>query len=618
MPSDFRERLKRDILICDGAMGTMLYAKGIFINRCFEELNLSRANLVEETHAEYVKAGADIIETNTFGANRIKLEPHGLADKLKEINRRGIEIARDAAGERTYVAGAIGPLGQPIEPYGEITADQAREVFKEHTEALLEAKPDLIMLETFDSLAEVLIAVEVVKSLTDLTVIAQLTLEPDGRTAHGEMPEGIIRALEKSGVDVGGLNHSAGPKQLHEAVESMRAVSKLPIIAQPNAGLPKTVDNRAIYMCTPEYMAEFAKRMIQSGANIIGGCCGTDPAHIKAVTAAVRAIQPRIGGRLEVAEESIKDITPDGIVPVPREQKSRLARSLADGKFVVSIEIDPPQGTDITKVMEAAQGIHAAGIDAINIADGPRASARMNPISMARIFEKEVGVETIVHYCCRDRNILGMQADLLGANALGQKNILLITGDPPKLGDYPDATAVYDVDAIGLTRIATKLNHGLDLAGNPIGAPTAFHIGVGANPGAIDIDLEVERYAAKVAAGAEYVLTQPAYRAELFFNFLEKIKDIPKIPILVGLLPLASYRNAEFLHKEVPGMQIPDQIRERMRKVGGGPEGRSEGIKIAREALKELAPFVQGCYIMPPFNRYKTALEILEVLGSDK
>ena len=607
---NFREELTERILLCDGAMGTMLYQKGIFINRCFDELNLSAPDMVRDVHKAYIQAGADVIETNTFGANSFKLIFHGFESRLREINLKGALIAREAAGKGTYVAGAIGPLGVPIEPIGKLAYEEAREAFKLQIEPLLEGGVDLFILETFSRLEELEQAILAVRELCDLPIVAQMTITDDGNTPLGDTPETIVHKLGPYHLDAIGLNCSVGPQIMLESIKKMSSLTKHPLSAQPNAGFPKLVDGRYIYLCSSDYMSKFSKRFIQSGVRVLGGCCGTTPEHIKAIKTVVRVLQP---ARLFVASEKDPKKEPATVKPVPLTEKTPLSRKLAEGRFVTAVEIDPPKGVDLTKVMDGARMLHRAGVDAINIADGPRASARMSPMALGKIFKDQLGVETIVHYCCRDRNLLGMQADLIGAHALNLRNILLITGDPPKMGDYPSATAVFDVDAIGLCQIASRLNRGMDLAGNPIGAPTALHIGVGANPGAVNIDEELKRFYYKVEAGAEYVMTQPVYDLALFEKFLDRIRDV-KVPILVGILPLASAKNAEFLHNEVPGMSIPESIRKRMHAAGNGEAGRAEGIKIAQEALLACSTSVQGAYVMPPFNRFEMALRVLEVL----
>jgi homocysteine S-methyltransferase len=606
----FLDRLAQRVLICDGAVGTMLYNKGVYINQNFEALNLSKPNLVAEVHAEYVKAGADIIETNTFGANRLKLAAAGLADKVEAINREGARLAREAAGDSAFVAGSIGPSGEARWRGTAIERERLFEVFREQAAALAHGGVDLFIIETFADLEELLVAAEAARSASDLPIVAQARFADGEKTDLGYTIEEVVGALDRAPVEVVGLNCGIGPATALDVLERMCALTGKPVSVQPNAGLPQDVDNRAIYLSTPEYMAVYAGRMIQKGAAVVGGCCGTTPAHIRQIRAQAKALQP--GTTIQVA---LLDEMKSGSVrrPEPAQTPSRLAAKLRAGRFVVSVEIDPPQGSDPTRTLEAARALCGTRVDAINIADGPRASARMSPLALALRVRDQLGIEPIIHYCCRDRNILGMQADLLGANSLGLCNVLAITGDPPRLGNYPDAAAVFDVDSIGLVRIVRKLNGGTDLAGNPIGPPTVFFVGVGANPGAIDLDNEIFRLEQKVAAGAEYVLTQPVYDVRLFDQFVRRIEHL-RTPVLVGILPLMSSRNAEFLHKEIPGMQIPDSIRERMRQVGSGPAARAEGLAIAREALRECAPMCRGVYVMPPFNRADLALEVLAVL----
>lgn len=608
MEKSFLERLREDeILVCDGAMGTMLYSKGIYIDRCFDQLNLSDADLVRDIHRGYLESWADIIETNTFGANWFKLQPHGLEKKLFEINFQGVKIAREAAGNKAFVAGSIGPLGRPVEPIGHISVKEARKAFSHQAEALSEGGVDLFILETFNDLNEIYQAILAVKETCDLPVIAQMVFTDEMKTPYGVNPAHVVRKLEEWEADVAGINCSAGPESVWEAIKKMAAVSRIPLSAQPNAGFPHLVQGRLIYLASPEYFAEYAKRFIQTGVRIVGGCCGTTPAHIRAIKAAVRALKPmrRVVQVQTVREEKIPQ-------PEKAEEKSELAKKLCQ-KFVVSIEMSPPRGPDFSKVVEGAGRIKAAGADAVNIPDGPRASARMSPLVLASIVESKVGIETILHYTCRDRNILGMQSDLLGIHALGLRNLLIITGDPPKLGDYPTATAVFDVDSIGLVHIAKNLNGGSDLAGNPIGAATSFHIGVGANPGAINFEEEISRLKQKIEAGGEYILTQPVFDIRLLEKLLNRIREY-RIHVMAGILPLASYRNAEFLNNEVPGMSIPEAILGRMRKAGSSEEAQKIGIAIAREVLEQVKSMVQGVYLMPPFGRVETALEVIAAL----
>src|SRR5262245_35219361 len=614
----FQELLTSDrILVVDGAMGTMLYAKGIYINRCYDELNLSNPDLVREIHTEYIRAGADIIETNTFGATAHKLQQYGLEGSLHEINALAAKIAREAAGDRAYVAGAIGPLGLRIEPYGPTSFDEAREMFKAQAAGLLAGGVDLFCLETFSDVSEIRQAISAVRELCDLPIIAQMTIMTDGNTMFGTTPELFSERLDEWGADVIGLNCGVGPAIILSALEKMREMTKKKLSAQPNAGLPRDVQGRQFYMCSPEYMSKFAKRFIQSGAKFIGGCCGTTPAHIKLITDAVRAASPRAQRLVMTAGSAahVDEITPEDIKVVPPEERSRWGRKIALGEFVTSVEVLPPKGVDSKKTLDSIRLLKAAGVDGVNIPDGARAQSRMSAMATAVLVEQQIGIEAVLHYCCRDRNLLGMMSDLLGAAALGLRNLLLITGDPPKMGPYPDATAVFDIDAIGLTNMVNKLNHGLDLGNNPIGEPTAFCIGVGVNPGAINIDEEIKRFEWKVEAGAQYAITQPVFDTGQLRDFLKRIEHV-RIPIIAGIWPLVSYRNAEFLHNEVPGVRVTPSIMDRMRAASNVSKeaGREEGLKIARESLLEVRDEIQGVQVSAPFGNVKYALEVFQVL----
>ncbi len=612
---DFRERIRGHVVVGDGAMGTLIYSRGIFINQCYDALNLTRPHMIKQIHREYLIAGAEVLETNTFGANEIKLGGFGLAEKVFEINRQGASLAREVVGNKAFVAGSIGPLGKPLAPLGSISHDAALRFFKHQAEGLIEGGIDIFMLETFSDVVEIKIAIQAVRTLSQIPIVAQMTLQEDLKTVYGVSPETIAQELSGEEIDVIGLNCSVGPAIMLECVQRMRGMTTLPLSAQPNAGLPRQVENRLMYLATPEYLAEYAKRFIQNGVSLVGACCGSTPDHISAIKSAVKALQPetRVGIALGKAVEEVPKRAKSPEVQEKQAEESHLAKKIRDGIFVVSVEIDPPWGINPYPALAAAAQVKERGIDAINIADGPRASARMSPLALALLIQKTSNIEIILHYCCRDRNILGMQSDLLGAHALGLRNLLLITGDPPKLGNYPFATAVFDVDSIGLVRIASNLNQGKDLIGNPLQESTNFLIGVGANPGAIDLDTELRRFDEKVKNGAQYCLTQPVFDLRLFEEFLKRIEAF-KIPILVGILPLYSFRNAEFLHNEVPGMQIPDSIRERMRQAESPEKARQEGVAIAQEALKELAPMSQGAYLMPPFGKVELALQVLEVL----
>lgn len=615
---NFRELLDSDgIYVFDGAVGTRLYDKGVYINRSYDELNLTNPDLVREVHEEYVNAGAHIIETNTFGATRHKLQPYGLEGRLRDINVGAVKIAREAAGEKVFVAGAIGPLGLRIEPYGPTSFDEAKEMFKEQAEALLEGGVDLFVLETFSELPVIEQAIRAVRELCDLPIVAQMAIQMDGKTTFGTTPEAFTAKLDALDVDVIGLNCGMGPNHLLNALEKMHPLTSKKLSAQPNAGLPRDVQGRQFYMGSPEYMAEFARRFVQVGAKFVGGCCGTTPTHIKLIADGIRSISPRVTAKAVLKNEpvTISELKPDDVQVVPAEDRSRWSAKIARGEFVTSVEVLPPKGCDAQKTLDSIRLLKDAGVDGVNIPDGPRAQTRMSAQATAVLVEREIGIEAVLHYCCRDRNLLGMMSDLLGAAALGLHNLLIITGDPPKMGPYPDATAVFDIDAIGLTNMVNKLNHGLDLGNNPIGQPTAFSIGVGVNPGAVNMEEEIKRFEWKVEAGAEYAITQPVFDTAQLKRFLDMISHV-RIPIVAGIWPLVSFRNAEFLHNEVPGVQVTPEILERMRVASdnGKEEAREEGITIARESLLEVRDVIQGVQVSAPFGNVKYALQVFEVL----
>ena len=603
------ERLNDGVLVCDGAMGTMLYGRGVFLNRCFDELNLSSPDLVRSVHEEYIEAGAEVVETNTFGAHRFKLGPHGLDAQVRKINREGARVAREAAVGRALVAGSMGPVGKPLEPLGSISLADAVAAYREQAEGLAEGGVDFFLLETMASLDQARAALEAVRAVSDKPVAVSLTFGDEGTTAYGETPEAVVGALEALGVPVIGANCSQGPAAMLETVKRMAAAAtSARLLAMPNAGAPAFVDGRYVYLCTPEYMASYARRFIAAGVSVVGGCCGTTPAHIRNLVRSVKMLQP---SREEV-EVRVVTRPREAPAPVPRAEKSGLARKLGR-KFVISVELDPPRGADPGVVLERAHYCKEHEVDTINVADGPRASARMSAQSLCLLMQDKVGIDTILHYTCRDRNLLGIQSDLLGAYALGLRNILAITGDPPKLGDYPDATAVYDVDSIGLIRIMDHLNHGCDLAGNLIGPALGIHVGCGADPSKPDMEKEVARLEKKIAAGAEYVMTQPVYDPRTLERFFGMIRHL-EVPVLVGILPLYSYKNAEFLHNEVPGMIIPADIRERMQRAGSGEKAQAEGVAIAQEATLAARELGDGVYIMPPFNKVELAVRVIDAL----
>ncbi len=609
--SGLLERIAQGALVGDGAMGTMLYSKGIYINRCFDELNLVAPDVVREVHRAYVAAGADFVETNTFGANAFKLEPHGLSDELERINVEGARLARAEAGGEVLVAGSIGPLGVPLEPLGRLAFEEARDAFRRQAQALAEGGVDFFIIETIRRLEEMREAIRAVRDVGDHPVIALMSVADADQSALGDSPDKIAAGLDEWGADVVGLNCSVGPQPMLNAIERMASVTERPLCVMPNAGMPRLVEGRYMYLSSPEYFGKYAQRFLRTGVRVIGGCCGTTPEHVRAIRSAVRSV--RVESRVFVREPLPARLSGETASPVAREEKSSLAAKLAAGQFVCSVEISPPKSPDPTKALDRIARLHAAGVDAINIPDGPRASARMSSSALAVLATRDVGIEVILHYCCRDRNLLGMQSDLLGAGALGIRNVLIVTGDPPKLGDYPDATAVFDVDSIGLMQIANRLNHGQDLVGNPIDRPTALHLGVGANPAAMNLDEEIRRFEYKVEAGAEFVMTQPVYDPAVFERFVRRTEHC-RIPILVGILPLRSYRNAEFLTNEVPGMAVPEPILQRMADAESDDHGREVGVEVAKEVLQEAIPMSHGVYVMPPFGSVKAALQVLDAI----
>jgi methionine synthase I (cobalamin-dependent)/5,10-methylenetetrahydrofolate reductase len=593
--------------VFDGAMGTMLYERGVFVNVCYDELNLRQPDLVAAIHREYVSAGAEILETNTFGANPRKLAQYGLAPDTERINRAAAELARKAAAGRAAVVGAIGPLGLRIEPFGETSREEAQADFARQAQGLLDGGVDGFILETFSDVEELRAAFAAVRSLSDLPIIAQMTVGTDGRTHYGTAPSTFGPLLEAMGADVVGVNCSVGPHGVLEAVEQLATGVTVPISAQPNAGLPRDVGDRKIYMASPEYMGEYARRIVEAGARFVGGCCGTTPAHIKAVAGFVRSVAPR-----HAAAEPVGDRPAAGVDPVPLAERSRYGAKLARGEFITTVEIVPPKGVDPAPMFEQCRALQAAGVDAVNIPDGPRAQSRMGALLAGLMVERDVGIETVVHYACRDRNLLGMLSDLLGAAAAGLRNLLLITGDPPKMGPYPDATAVFDIDAIGLTNLVARLNRGLDPGNNPIGPPTRFVIGVGVNPTAPDLDRELRRLHWKVEAGAEFAITQPVFDLNQLDRFLKQVERF-RLPIIGGIWPLVSLRNAEFLANEVPGVTVPDQVLHRMRRAseGGREAALAEGVRIAREMLAEVRTRLSGAQVSAPLGRVPVALEVL-------
>ena len=594
-------------------MGTLLFERGIAFERCFDELNLTEPGLIEGIHREYLSAGAELIETNTFGANAVRLARHGLEGKARVIARQGVKLARNAreiVGTAGFVAGSMGPLGRHLEPFGPVLRAEAEAAFRAQAEGLLEGGVDAFVLETFQDLNEILVAMRMVRAVTtDLPILALMTFGLDGKTRYGHAPALVARALRQAGADVIGVNCGVGPQPALEVLEDLiNAAEGTPVAVMPNAGLPQFVEGRYVYLSSPEYFAEFAARAVALGARLVGGCCGTTPAH-------VRAMRERLASHLPAeilpkgAEIRVIDRAPLEVTPAEAEEPSLLRKMKS--KFVVSVEVDPPRGINTQKVIAGARLMAARGVDCINIADSPMARIRMSALSLAYQFHAMLPeTEIILHYTTRDRNLMGLQSDLMGAHAVGLRNILCLTGDPPSLGDYPNMTAVYDTDSVGLVGIVRKMNQGVDDAGTSIGAPTNFAIGCAVNPTAEDLDRELEHFRHKLEAGAQFVMTQPVYEVACWENFLQKLGGMPSIPLLIGILPLQSFRHAEFLHNEVPGITVPDWIRQRMHDAGN--EGQKVGVELARELLRQCRSHANGVYLMPSFGRYENCLDVLD------
>ncbi len=605
------ERLKQGIVIGDGAMGTVLYERGAFLNTCFEELNLTRPDLVAEIHKDYVSAGADFIESNTFGANAFKLMRFGLAERADEIITAAVTLARRAAAETAFVAGAMGPLGIDLPEVPQTKRDAALKAFAEQAGTLHRAGVDFLLLETFSSVDELLLALKAIDGVSDKPIIAQLACESRLETRFGSPIEEAIAAIESHpSVVAVGLNCAIGPSDMLEAIKKIRNVTTKPLSAQPNAGLPRQVEGRMLYMCTPEYMAEYAKRFFENGVKVIGGCCGTTPKHIREIVKAVRPLAKAMAPQKSIVIAEMKAKQEAAFEARPLAQKSRIGEKIATGQPVYCIELTPPRGTDTAAMIANAKLCAEHGIDAVNIPDGPRASARLSPLVTAVKIQQAIDIETILHVCCRDKNIIGLQSDLLGIEAMGIKNVLLITGDPPKLGEYPDATAVFDLDAIALTKVVRNLNRGLDIAGNALPGPLSLTIGVGANPVASEMQREIDRFTQKAAAGAEYAITQPVFDVNMFFAFQEKVGNC-NVPLIAGIWPFTSYKNAEFMANEVPGVVVPSQLLQRMAQAKTQEDGRKIGIEIAREMIKQLAPHVAGFAVSAPFGNVRMALAAL-------
>jgi methionine synthase I (cobalamin-dependent)/5,10-methylenetetrahydrofolate reductase len=614
MAHAFTRRLAEGPLLLDGATGTALYARGAPLEGCFDALNLAEPALVQSIHADYIAAGADAVETNTFGANRFKLAVHGLAGRVHEINRRGARLARDvreSAGRDVLVLGSIGPLGKYLAPLGSVTPEEAQAAFREQAEALLEGGVDAFVVETFADLAEIALAVRAIRAVTDLPIVAQAVFTDEALTFTGLTPGEVARTLRALGVEAIGANCSVGSSTLHEVLEQMvPEAGGLPLSIQPNAGLPGRAGERVIYLSSPQYMADYAGRMVEAGARLVGGCCGTTPQHIAAMRQVLdrRALAPRRAAVSVTPRAPVVHERP-GLATAP--PPTRLEQRLAAGEFVVTVELDPPRGHTVEKLVQGAKLLKERGVEIVDINDGSLGRVRMAVLPTAILVREATGLDVSMHFTCRDRNLVGLQGDLLGAHALDIRNILAMTGDPPRAGDYANATAVFDLDAVGLIEVIRRMNEGVDATGNGIGEPTAFHVGAALNPAAEDPDREIERFARKVQAGARWVQTQPVYDLEALERFLARAGGSP-VPLLVGVLPLHSFRHAEFLHNEVPGITIPDAVRARLREAGD--HALHAGIAMAQDLVARLRGRYAGAYLMPSFGRFEVVAEVLDAL----
>jgi methionine synthase I (cobalamin-dependent)/5,10-methylenetetrahydrofolate reductase len=602
----FLDALDERVLVCDGAMGTLLYSQGIFINRCFDALNLTDPSRVSAVHDDYVRAGADVIETNTFGANRVKLRSFGLADQIREINRAGAQLARTAAGATAYVAGAIGPLGLRIEPWGKTAAEEAEAYFREHAEALVEGGVDLLMLETFRDVNEIVAAITAVKAVCSLPIVAQMTIEDEGNSLDGTPPEQFVPALQAAGANVIGINCSIGPAHMLEALERMAGLTTARLSAQPNAGRPRDIEGRTLYLTSPEYMASYARRFAAARVRLVGGCCGTTPEHISQIKAAITS-----GSAVKASARATAPAqTSPVVLPVERVEKSYLASAFARRRWITVVELLPPRGHVSEDAIEQARRVRVRGVDAVLVPDG-HSGPRLSALSLAVLIQQRTGIETILQCSARDRGLLDLQSDLLGAHAMGIRNVVLVTGDVPLVGDYSDATAVVDVDSIGLLNAVSRFNHGTDVGGQTIGQATAFHVGVTVNPGAEDLDRELRRFEYKLEAGAEFVMTRPVFDRRSFERVATRL-EAARLPVLLGLRPLDSVIDAEWMANEMPGSQIPDSVLDRMRRAQTAGAAEAEGIAIARDLYAALKDQVQGVCVTASSGRIGRALDVLE------
>ncbi|MDB5081474.1 MAG: metF-2 [Chloroflexi bacterium] len=627
------ERLNKGVLLADGAMGTILFGQGIPYTVCYEELNVSRPELISEIHRSYIQAGAEIIETNTFGANRFRLAKYGLEDKVRLFNLRAAKLAREArdiSGEPVLVAGSVGPLGQTRGPA--LQPDAMRAAFREQIEALMEGGVDFLLLETFYDYQQMVHALSVAKAVTDLPVVAQMTFSEEGHTFSGHTPLEALTMLQARGADVIGLNCHVGPQGSLSVLEQLNAAGpSFPYLSvMPNAGTPERIEGRMFYHASPEYFASYVSKFVEAGAKIVGGCCGTTPAHIAAMREALDKIRPAAEtptqSALNLGAGSIMFSPPHSeanehssalektLDKVNRAEPTKLAQTLADGKFAISVELIPPKGIKPIKMLNAANLMAELGADTVNITDNAMATVRMSSLGCAMLVQQSVGLEAIVHYTSRDRNLMALQSDLLGAHANGIRNILALTGDPPRMGNYPGASGIWDVDAIGLVEILNRLNQGSDYNGTSIGTPANFHVGAAFNPTATDLPNEIERLRKKLAAGAQFIMTQPVFNPATLSETLAQVGEI-KVPVLAGIMLLHNYKHAEYMYHEVPGIVVPDSILKRMQSAG--EKGMQEGLKVAIEVVEEIRPLIQGVYIMPSHNKYEASAELVKLLRSE-
>jgi methionine synthase / methylenetetrahydrofolate reductase(NADPH) len=647
MTNPFLKALKEKPLLVDGAIGTLLYARGASTEAAFEQLNVTHADLVQQVHIDYLNAGADVIETNSFSGNRLRLANFGLEEDVWKFNVAAAKIARNAreiAGQPAFVAGSIGPTGKFMPPLGEISQESMFNSFKEQMEALLAGGVDLFMIETMSSLQEITLAIKAARAVSKLPVVAMLSFSTEGHTLLGVTPEDAITSLLSlgdNGPDVYGINCGTGPGPVFDCLVRMLVAAKSQGVVDnnvyfaclPNAGLPTLSAGRYLFQSRPEYCASYVEPYVQAGARLIGGCCGTTPDHIRAMRAALDHYLKNFSParRSEQKEKVVAkdkgtaeaDVEPEvktqdggtaddkgGLPPLSLRLK-RAKDNKSSHDFFVSVELDPPKGAVTKKILQAALTLSDAGVDAINVGDSPMARVRMSSLATCHLISQSVGTDTIIHFTTRDRNLMGIQADLLGCQALGIRNILALTGDPPSLGNYVHATAVYDVDSIGLIGIITKLNEGVDIAGNSIGKATNLAIGCALNHTGENRKEEMERFRRKIEAGAHFAMTQPVYQLSDLTDFLDEIGGCP-IPILVGIMPLHSHKHAEYLHNEVPGISIPKHIREAMEKAGEA--GAKVGLSLAEELLAEVRPYCQGTYLVPSFGRYDDMCSLVRKL----